>query len=403
MKIFYNEAACSWYQTSMKQDVTFGGKNTLLPYQKKRNSPSLAFQIHLENQHAGPFIGIITARKEDGTIAGNSALFIKLQKKLLLHGGISYIFTPDDVHKDYINGYMYFPDVKQWKKIKAPYPDLVYNRIPFRKVEQEEPYETFFSILELNNIPFFNPCFLHKYELYTILENNHKLKNFLPKTMLVTDQQSLYTFLTFHSSVYLKPSHSAKGKGIFRLAYRDPHLSLEGLKRKETYPEFADFWREWEMELLSKQYLVQEEINSRLYKGQKYDFRILAHAQKDHYIVTGVGVRQAEQQDITTHIPNGGKLLPYDLFHTEELDRFINMAVNLIGDTLTREYGFFGEFSIDAGVSIDGDYFIYEVNSKPMSFDETEIEEKKIEQLCALFFELTHFSPAHEKEANTTD
>jgi hypothetical protein len=403
MKIFYDEEACSWYQTKVKQDLTFGGKNMLLPYQEKSNSHSLAFQIHLENQHAGPVIGIITARKEDGTIAGNSALFIKLQKKLLSQGGISYIFTPDDVHKDTINGYMYLPDKRHWKKIKAPYPDLVYNRIPFRKMEQEESYQILFSILKLKDIPFFNPCFLHKFKLYTILQNDRKLKKYLPKTALVTDQKSLYSFLAYHHTVYLKPSHSAKGKGIFRLTYLDPQICLEGLTRNETYPEFADFWKEWEIELLNKQYLVQEEINSMLYEGKKYDFRILAHAHKDHYIVTGVGVRQAEQQDITTHIPNGGKLLPYDLFHSEETDRFIDLAVNLIGNTLTREYGFFGEFSIDAGISQDGNFFIYEVNSKPMSFDEIEIEENKIEQLCALFFQLTHFSPAHEKEANTTD
>jgi hypothetical protein len=403
MKLFYDEDAGSWYHTSDKQDVTFGGKNLTLSYQKTISESSMTFQVNLENQHAGPFIGIITARKEDGTIAGNSALFIKLQKQLLSYGGISYIFTPDDVQKDYIDGYIYLPDKRHWKKIKAPYPDLVYNRIPFRKVEQEEEYQTFFSSLKLKNIPFFNPCFLDKFELYSLLQHNHMLKKYLPETALVTDRQTLYSFLRIYPSVYLKPSHSAKGKGIFRLSFLDPQLILEGMKRKETYQVFEDFWEEWEEELLSKQYLVQEEVNSLMHEGKKFDFRILAHAEKDRYIVTGVGVRQAVKQNITTHIPNGGKLLPYHLFHSDELDRFIDLAVNLIGDTLTRNYGFFGEFSIDAGVSTDGDYFIYEVNSKPMSYDETEIEEKKMQQLCTLFFQLTNFPSAHEKQANTTE
>lgn len=403
MRLFYNGATGSWYQTSMKQDITFGGNNRSLPYQETISDSSSAFHVNLENQHAGPFIGIITARKADGTIAGNSALFIKLQKQILLQGGISYIFTPDDAHKDFISGYMYLPDQQQWKKIKAPYPDIVYNRIPFRKVEEEDRYQTFFSILKLKKVPFFNPCFLNKFELYKVLQNNQDLKHSIPKTELITDPQTFYYFLKLYPSVYLKPSQSAKGKGILRLSFLDPQIRIEGMKIKEIYPAFADFWKEWENDLLSKQYLVQEEVHSLMHEGKKFDFRILAHAQKDRYIVTGVGVRQAGIQDITTHIPNGGKLLPYQLFHTDELDRFIDRAVNIIGDTLTRKYGFFGEFSIDAGISTNGDYFIYEVNSKPMSFDEAEIEQKKIEQLCKLFFQLTNFPPAHEKQANTTE
>lgn len=403
MKLFYDDAVGSWYQTTMKQDVTFGGNNMPLPYQKQVNDNTSAFPVKLENQHAGPFIGIITARKADGTISGNSALFIKLQKQILLKGGISYIFTPDDVHRDFINGYMYLPDIQHWKKVKAPYPDVVYNRIPFRKVEEEEPYQTFFSILKLKNIPFFNPCFLNKFDLYKVLQTNQALKDYLPKTALITDQQTLHSFLQLYPSSYLKPSQSAKGKGIFRLSFLSPQLSIESSRSKETYPTFTDFWKDWENDLLNKQYLVQEEIDSFMHEGKKIDFRILAHAQKDRYIVTGVGVRQAVKQNITTHIPNGGKLLPYQLFHSVELDRFIDHAVNFIGETLTKKYGFFGEFSIDAAMNSNGDYFIYEVNSKPMSFDEADIEERKIAQLCRLFFHLANFSNTHEKQADTTE
>ena len=59
------------------------------------------------------------------------------------------------------------------------------------------------------------------------------------------------------------------------------------------------------------------------------------------------------------------------------------------GKALSEQFGYFGEFSIDAGISQSGNYYIYEVNSKPMSFDENEIEERKISQLCRLFFQLT--------------
>ena len=148
---------------------------------------------------------------------------------------------------------------------------------------------------------------------------------------------------------------------------------------------------EWETILKEKNYLAQEEIKSRTYDGKRFDFRILAHAENDHYKVTGIGIRQSQKQEITTHIPSGGKLLPYQLLQTEDHDLFIQTIVEQIGQALSEQFGFFGEFSIDLGISQTGKYYIYEVNSKPMSFDENEIEERKIVHLCRLFLQLTGY------------
>ncbi|HLO13083.1 MAG TPA: YheC/YheD family protein, partial [Pseudoneobacillus sp.] len=111
-------------------------------------------------------------------------------------------------------------------------------------------------------------------------------------------------------------------------------------------------------------------------------------AEYDTYILTGVGIRQSHKQVITTHIPSGGKLLPYKLLQSEEHDQFFQMIVPYIGNALSTKFGYFGEFSIDACISEDGEYYLYEVNSKPMSFDERHIEDRKIEQLCRLFLQL---------------
>lgn len=403
MNIYYDSVTSDWYQTSVLTPITIGGDHHHLLYKEAVLQNSLTFHLNEESHHVGPIIGIAAARKADGKIAGNSALFIKLQKKLLSQGGLSYIFTLEDVHDDYIDGYVFLPGMKLWKKIKAPFPDVVYNRIPFRRVEQGDRFRDFSSILKMRNILFFNPCFLDKFELYCLLQKHPLLKGHLPETALAADKQTLYSFLEKHPNAYLKPSHSAKGKGIFRLFFTGTKLNLEGLQRKETYSSFLSFWEEWENELFEKQYLVQEEIKSAKYDGKKFDLRILAHAKKEGYMVTGVGVRQAVEQDITTHVPNGGRLLPYQPFKSNELDRFIALAVNLIGEILTNEYGFFGEFSIDAGIRPDGNYVLYEVNSKPMSFDEMEIEENKIDQLCRLFFQITHFTPRNENQNNAAE
>lgn len=348
----------------------------------------------MNTNHTGPLIGIMSARKTNGSIAGNGPLFIALQKKLISLDGISFVFTPEEADSDLITGYTFSPEKNQWVKGRFRYPDLVYNRIPFRKAEQNEQCQRFFSILNEKNIPYFNPCFIDKYELYELFKTDPLLQTFLPKTILIHQEKDLFIFQKKHKGIYLKPSQSSKGKGIFRLRLiKSSKIHLEGIHQHEIFKSFHHFWESWGQELLENNYLAQEEIKSADYNGNRYDFRILAHADnEDGYSITGVGIRQSQEQEITTHIPAGGRLLPYELLQTKEHDDFIQTIVPSIGRALSERFGYFGEFSIDAGVSNTGHYYIYEVNSKPMSFDEPEIEEKKIEKLCRLFLQLSNYN-----------
>jgi hypothetical protein len=337
-----------------------------------------------------PVIGILTARKKDGSIAGNGTLFIELQKKLISLNGISFIFTLDGVHQESIDGLIYCSKSNAWERITSPFPDLVYNRIPFRSSEEELKSSMFFASLKENNIPYFNPGFIDKSELYYLFSNHPFLHTFLPSTIPANHKQKLSAFLSHFQSIYLKPSQSARGNGIFKVELdAEKKIHVKGLQEDYVFVSFDSFWEEWESKLLEKNYLAQEEIKSALYEGKRFDFRILAHAENNQYKVTGIGIRQSQKQDITTHIPSGGKLLPYELLRNEEYDLLIETVVQHIGASLSETFGFFGEFSIDMGISQSGEYFIYEVNSKPMSFDESHIEERKIERLCQLFLQLT--------------
>ncbi|MCM3725575.1 YheC/YheD family protein [Neobacillus cucumis] len=336
-----------------------------------------------------PLIGILTASKSDGTIAGNGPLFIEIQKKLISLNGISFVFIPEEVETNYINGYSYSPEEKSWKKRSFPFPDLVYNRIPFRFSEKDEKSRWLFSYLQEKKIPFFNPCFIDKYELFQLLKKDSILRDYLPETILVQEQYELLDFLKKFRGIYLKPTQSSKGKGIVRLRLDGPsEIHLQGINKQEHYPSFAHFWENWAEELFKKQYLAQEEILSAEYEGKRFDFRILAHGHQDDYTLTGVGIRLSQDQEITTHIPSGGRLLPYHLLQSNEHDEFFQTIISNIGKSLSSQFGYFGEFTIDAGLSKTGRYYIYEVNSKPMSFDETDIEERKIENLCRLFLQL---------------
>jgi hypothetical protein len=336
-----------------------------------------------------PIIGILTARNSNGLLTGNAPLFIQIQKRLISLKGISFVFALDGVNEDTVDGFAYCPERKIWERVRAPFPELVYNRIPFRRTEKDPQCQMFLHTLKERNIPYFNPCFVDKFELYSLFKDHKTLHSYLPKTILANQKRALFSFIRENKSIYLKPSQAAQGKGILRLTIdQQMAIHLEGILEQEKYPSLQHFWSKWENELIGKSYLAQEEIQSSKYDGNRFDFRILVHADDDKYTVTGIGIRQSQEQGITTHIPAGGKLLPYSLIQTGDHDRFIKKIVDPIGKELSKKFGFFGEFSIDAGINQTGRYYIYEVNSKPMSFNETEIEEKRVTRLCKLFLQL---------------
>lgn len=136
-------------------------------------------------------------------------------------------------------------------------------------------------MLEGNEHSLFNPGFIDKSELYNLFKKHPFLHTFLPATIPAKNKQKLSAFLSQYQSIYLKPSQSARGNGIFKLELDTAHrVLLKGLNENDEFVTFDSFWKEWERRLVEKNYLAQEEIKPVLYEGKRFDFRILAHAEK---------------------------------------------------------------------------------------------------------------------------
>jgi hypothetical protein len=339
-------------------------------------------------ESGGPFAGILASRKSGSTLAGNSRLFKDIQREMLSRGGISVVFAPEDVSGDRVDGIVYLPGQDAWSLVSAPLPDIIYNRVPFRKSEQTGDFRKAAAFFRTRKIPFFNPGFLEKFECYTRLKKEPGLTGFLPDTILIDSSRELESFLMKHNNIYVKPNSSSKGKGIIRAGMdNDGIIMAKDLNGQTRHSDFGHFWKSWRSVFEEQAHIAQEAVYTATADGQRNDFRILAHGQADKYEVTGIGIRQAAEDDITTHIPNGGRLIPYKDYRTPGHDEFIKEAVLLAGKSLSREIGWFGEFSMDAGYAGNGRYVIYEINSKPMKFDEENIEAERIKRLADILFD----------------
>jgi hypothetical protein len=396
MIIYYDQNTESWYHSSQKT-LTFGGLHQTLPSKSsKKQGYDVAFNLLVKDQHIGPLVGIMTTLKKNNEIAGNKELFMNIQKELLKRNSISYVFAFQDVssNSSTVKGYIYSPTDDHWIETRMPYPDIIYNRVPFRQSEKTTQYKNSLQLFSHYNIPFFNPRFIDKYELYEMFSKT-SLKKYLPETLLIHSKQILEQFLNDHRAIYIKPRLLARGKNTFRIMLDKSQLLLENQKQVQSFKTFDEFWGDYAKLFNNRTFIAQRAVKPQIYMGKRFDFRILSHwsGRQKQYIVTGIGIRAAENNQLTTHLAYGGTIIPYEEVQTPKHEQFINNIVDKIGTILTNQMGFFGEFSIDAGIDSSGQYVIYEVNSKPMSFDERIIEQKRYVHLTDLFFQMTGFNP----------
>jgi hypothetical protein len=379
-----------WYQNKTTERVSFGANQVPVPNKQGEELFSVAL---LQNKgKIGPLIGIMTSLAEKGKVIGNVSFFKALQLEAVDHHGVTVVFPPEGIKNGKVSGFMFIPEKEAWYPVITPLPNVVYNRVPLRKTEKSLAFKQAKDVFTEWKIPFFNPAYIDKNGLFELFNQHSFFQRLLPETIKVSEKQRLNEFLLKHKGIYLKPALSSRGSGIFLLRIDiDGRIQFKSHSIKKIYPSFERFWEDYSLSMLTKGYIAQVEVNPDLLDGNRYDFRIHAHDSINGYEITGIGVRQSQKQNLTTHIPNGGRLIPYERVRTDKHDRFFSHLVQKVGQVLSKELGYFGEFSIDAGLTATGEYVLYEVNSKPMEFDEKKIERKRVEKLTNLLFRKAGF------------
>ncbi|MDQ0232335.1 YheC/YheD family endospore coat-associated protein [Metabacillus malikii] len=337
-----------------------------------------------------PMIGILVSKADDERMfKGDIEFFIQLLQQINKSGSTGFLFTLDDIQKDYIQGYTYSALNNKWKSKKLPYPHVIYNRIASRKDEATVHFLKLKKLYRNKNRYFFNPGFFDKWKCYKVLASSDKLKTFLPNTWLYTTIDDLLDKLTIQHSVYIKPIQGFKGNGIYKLTFDGVRYTVYKRQKKSTYSH-ADFVSKISKIVQKKPYIIQSEIHTDTIGQRKYDLRVICINGDSTYRIKGIGIRQAEKDSIITHVPNGGDILSVDVIKHKLSMQQLETLADSIGYTLARTYGFIGEFSIDIGLEPNGHPIVFEVNSKPMKFDEDEIQTVRIKELGKLCCQLAN-------------
>lgn len=343
----------------------------------------------MTNKEKKPLVGILAGQHKEKRFSGDHDFYQSIDKALKMKGGQAYVFTIADVENNIISGYT--NESGKWQKNKFPYPDIVYNRLPTFRQEKLKRAKQFFNMLSNRQIPYFNDSFFDKWDSYQLLRQSTQLQPFLLETVRVNDEEKAKFFLQKHGIVYAKPITGSTGEGIFVLTLL-PNGSILMRTHQRTYTlhkaEFETLLTN--LKGKSKPYLLQKGITLQNQRGKSFDFRILMQKPDNVWQMTGIGVRQAKKNGITTHVPKGGTILSLTDLPVAVNRNLLNQLGTLAANAIDEKYRNIRECSLDIGLDTKGNYWVFEINSKPMSFDERDIEARRITTLVDTFIRQTN-------------
>jgi hypothetical protein len=351
----------------------------------KRLHIPFSADIHLffteDTIHLGPLIGIFTAgftKSPLRPVGKRSFFFAKLLSQEKKVGGFAFVFGAHHIHweKGTITGYFYTEN--GWIQHEVPFPTVIYNRLPNRRIENDETFQAIKETLKKEyGIPWFNENFFNKWEIYRLLEKHPSSRPYLPNTSFYPTIETAEQFLKRYGEAYLKPANGSLGLGIYHLSkkntkyecrFRDEH----GTNRSQTFPTLSSLWKNVFSQKKLDSYIIQQGIRLMEVNGRKFDFRV--HTNKNEegvWQVSAIAAKIAEKRSVTTHINNGGIVKTIEEIFPDRSTR--NHIIKQLHDTsltlsrcLEEQLQMnIGEIGFDLGIDQQYRIWMFEANSKP--------------------------------------
>jgi len=351
----------------------------------RRLSIPFAANVHLflttEAVHFGPLVGILTAgftKSPHRPVGSRSFFFAKLLAQEKQVGGFAFLFGAS--HIDWENGMVngYFYTERGWERHMVPLPTVIYNRLPNRRIENDETFQAITETLQTSyGIPVFNSHFFNKWEIYRRLASHPEAQPYLPTTAAHITWQTVEQFLARHTEAYVKPVDGSLGRGIYHLAkknnvYECRFRNEQGETKTALFPTAMALWHHLLANAPLHRYVIQQAVPLMTVNGRPTDFRV--HTNKNEYgqwQVSAIAAKIAGKQSITTHMNSGGivktleEIFPDYSIRKAVLTRLHHAALTLSRCLDETSETLIGEIGFDLGVDKQGEIWMFEANSRP--------------------------------------
>lgn len=355
-------------------------------------------------------LGILTTYPDGSSCRGvrwpQWRSFAQLVRRGDQEGVLVYVFSPDGVDwaSGRVRGWRCGPPgtpARLWRRKTFPFPDCVYNRVPTRVAENRLSVQRTLRLFRRRlgdafGDKVFNPHYLNKSMLNRALIRHEALARHLPATAPLRDAGGLYRFFVRHGRVYLKAAGGSLGNHIMELAatldgrWRLRYNYGHARTRVAHFGSWPDVWHMIARLTRGRVFLMQQAIPLARADGRPFDLRLLVQKRPDgRWRFTGGAARVAGPGQITTHVPRGGRRMAMAAALqkafgdagprlAEEVARLAERAAEALERSLRRR---FVELSLDVGVDRDGHAWIFELNAKPLHFDEPDIQSRRVANL----------------------
>lgn len=345
-------------------------------------------------------LGLLTATTDrDRRPLGAQTISFKGLSRVGRKSGVRVlVFRPEDMGDDpeRIRGFIYDDRSQRWLRVASKLPDVVYNRVPRRSLEQRPDVQQALARLKRAGVPVFNPGFLDKWTTYRILSQDEVTRRHLPSYQRIETVDDVYDALEKWNAVFLKPINGSLGHGIIfvqRLPFQYRyHAAIGGSYRKGYRPDWISLKPVLRHFMRNRAYIGQVAIHRPLVWGSPFDLRVLV--QKDsqgEWRVSGMAARLAARGRVLTHVPRGGTQVSVErvLAAAFRGRRNINEILQVVASTSRRaaqviekhRRGTYGELSLDLTLDEAGRVWILECNAKPGRFDEVRIRRRQLQRV----------------------
>jgi hypothetical protein len=374
--------------------------------QKQLFFPNFAIKLHVfvdqQVLHIGPLVGIFTAGFTPfphRPIGDRTNFFSKLLSVKTNVGAIPFIFGEQHINFEQGTIFGYFYHDHNWQTLEVPFPHVIYDRLPNRKSERNPKLVQVKEKLQRDYlIPWYNPGFFSKLDIYERLQQEYSVSIYLPETHPFTSFSLIEDMLSKYGHIYLKPINGSLGLGIHQILYdkfQDEYYcryqDRTGVNRLRKFSSIEGLFQTVFTNRNLANMIVQQGIHLLRHEQRPIDFRI--HTNKDDngvWHVTAIAAKIAGRGSVTTHKRSGGEIKTLaEIFQEEECKLYTkkleNAALLLSNSIANNMEGIIAEIGFDLGIDKNGEVWLFEANSKPGRSIFTHPELKDFDQLtCKL-------------------
>lgn len=346
----------------------------------------LSYNPHSYDLKLGPVFAILVSgvSKADPPFAPLNAFCEEVIRIAKQRHILAYVVTLAELSKEegYVEAWTF--NQNKWKKERLPSPQVVYNRIPTKKIEETKAFTQLKNKFSKQKTYLFNQTFLNKWEVHETLKESKELDQHLPDTHLFQGPLTFKTMIEQYPVVFIKPVHGSLGRKIYRISrkingFQSQYSTPNGQLQKH-FGRLSQLYSFLSKRVNPNKNIIQQGIPLLSLNGGAIDFRALMHKNKlGEWAVTSMVARIGEENRFVSNIARGGALgkvgtvlKKCNVSQPNAVKKNLLLVAKNACDVLEKNNkGHFGELGIDLAVSKTGQIYILEINSKPSKTEDS--------------------------------